>query len=61
MWPFKKKKEKIFKITWRYCEWPSIAPSTEVLKSKDLVTAWSKIKKQERAHTIALVNWEELV
>ena len=58
MWPFNKKK--VFKITWKYCNYPSFAPSTEYVKASDIAEAWSKIRQLESAHTITLIDWEEI-
>ena len=57
MWPFKKKK--MFKITWRYCAYPAIMPSTECVKAVDISKAWRRIRKQHISD-ITLISWEEI-
>ena len=54
------RKKKIFKITWRYCCYPTIAPSTEYIRASDLASAWAKIRKQESPNTITMLDWEEI-
>lgn len=54
------KKKKIFKITWKYCEYPTIAPATEYIKAIDLAAAWAKICRKWSSCTLSLIDWEEI-
>ena len=54
------KKKKIFKVTWKYCEYPTITPATEYIKAIVLAAAWAKICRKHHCYTLTLIDWEEI-
>lgn len=56
MWPFRKRKTKIFQITWRHDKYYFI----EAIRAVDIAAAWAKIRKRYGGLGISLIEWQEV-
>ena len=57
---FKKKELKLYIIKWKYLEYTTFSPGTDVVKAKNLADAWEKVRYIHRNHCIGIIGWEEI-
>ena len=60
MWPFKKKKLKLYTIKWKYLEYDTFSPGTDVVEAENLAKAWKKVCRIHSAYQIGMIGWTEV-